>query len=114
MSRPRGGVWEKEFNDFCRGYRRCNAQRPEFGKLIEMLADEANPACCYRVHLFFEDDDGSDNAVDTFTTAKVDEVIGFLFDKVELYGWTVDAVNLWRYVRTSDAEVVIWLKGVLS
>lgn len=112
MGRPREDVWEKEFNDLCRGYRRCNAQRPSFRKLIEMLADEANPACCYRVHLFFVDDDLADNAVDTFTTAKVDEVIGFLFDKVELYGWTVDNVNLCRYVRNSD--VVIWLKGEVA
>lgn len=109
MSRPRGDVWEQEFNDFCKGYRRCNVQHPSFRKLIEMLADEANPACQYRVHLFFDDD--LPNAVDTFTTAKVDEVIGFLFDKVELYGWTVDSVNLCRYVMNSDADVVIWLKG---
>ena len=111
MSSPREDVWEKEFNDFCQGYKKHNVQRPSFRKLIEMLADEANPACCYRVHLFFEDDDLSDSAVDTFTTAKVDEVIGFLFDKVELYGWTVDDVNLCRYVRNSGEDVVIWLKG---
>lgn len=112
MGRPRGDVWEQEFNDFCKGYKRRNVQRPSFRKLIEMLADEANPACQYRVHLFFEDDDLSDNAVDTFTTSKVDEVIGFLFDKVELYGWIVDGVNLCRYVTNSDADVVVWLKGV--
>ena len=94
MSRPRGDIWEKEFNDFCKGYKKHNVQRPTFRKLIEMLADEANPACCYRVHLFFEDDDGSDCAVDTFTTAKVDEVIGFLFDKVELFGWHVGSFAL--------------------
>ena len=111
MSRPREDVWEKEFNDFCQGYRRGNVQRPSFSKLIEMLADEANPACCYRVHLFFDDDYLSDCDVDTFTTSKVDEVIGFLFDKVELYGWTVDDVNLCRYVRNSGEDVVIWLKG---
>jgi hypothetical protein len=110
MSRPREDVWEKEFNDFCKGYKKHNVQRPSFRKLIEMLADEANPACCYRVHLFF-DNDPSDNAVDTFTTSKVDEVIGFLFDKVELYGWTVDDVNLCRYVKNSGEDVVIWLKG---
>ena len=110
MSRPREDVWEQEFNKLCKGYRGCHV-RPSFMKLIEMLADEANPACCYRVHLFFEDDDGSDNAVDTFTTAKVDEVIGFLFDKVELYGWTVDDVNLCRYASNSGTDVVIWLKG---
>ena len=112
MSRPRGDVWENEFNDFCRGYRKCSVQRPSFSKLIEMLADEANPACCYRVHLFFDDFDA--NPVDTFTTSKVDEVIGFLFDKVELYGWTVDSVNLCRYVKNSDVDVVIWLKGYLT
>lgn len=111
MSRPREDVWEKEFNDFCKGYKKHNVQRPTFEKLIEMLADEANPACCYRVHLFFDDNDLSDCDVDTFTTAKVDEVIGFLFDKVELYGWTVDDVNLCRYVRNSGEDVVIWLKG---
>ena len=112
MSRPRGDIWEQEFNELCKGYRKkCDVQRPSFRRLIEMLADEANPACCYRVHLFFDDDDLSDNAVDTFTTAKVDEVIGFLFDKVELYGWTVDAVNLCRYVNNSGEDVVIWLKG---
>ena len=110
MSRPRGDVWEQKFNDFCKGYRKFIVQRPSFSKLIEMLADEANPACCYRVHLFFDDDPL--NAVDTFATVKVDEVIGFLFDKVELYGWTVDSVNLCRYVMNSDADVVIWLKGV--
>lgn len=113
MSRPRGDLWEKEFNDLC-GYRWGNDQRSSFRKLIEMLADEANPACCYRVHIFFDDNlDLADlNAVDTFTTANVDEVIGFLFDKVELYGWTVDNVNLCRYVRNSGEDVVIWLKGV--
>ena len=110
MSRPRGDVWKKEFNDLCRGYRKCNDQRPSFRKLIEMLADEANPACCYRVHLFVGDDP-ADNVVDTFTTDKVDEVICFLFDKVELYGWIVDNVNLCRYVRNSGEDVVIWLKG---
>ena len=111
MSRPREDVWEQEFSNFCKGYKKCHVQRPSFRKLIEMLADEANPACCYRVHLFFDDDDLSDCDVDTFTTAKVDEVIGFLFDKVELYGWTVDDVNLCRYVRNSGEDVVIWLKG---
>ena len=40
-----------------------------------------------------------------------DDAIGYLFDKVELYGWTVDSVNLCRYLSNSDADVVIWLKG---
>ena len=43
-----------------------------------------------------------------------DDAIGYLFDKVELYGWIVDNVNLCRYVSNSGVDVVIWLKGVLS
>ena len=99
--------WEYEFCKFCNEYKTLD-RKLAFEKLMEFIADEENTTRIFRVHFYPNPDNGDWD--DTFTTMSADDVVGLLFEKVELYNWRVMDVCFMRTASTPiTTKTVIWL-----